>query len=514
MSEKVRQLLRERFEPRRNVLRGTVTAAPLIDGRSAGYVVATVGGQASVKVRCNPDQQPPFAPGDSIDCQAYGSPAATMYYALNRVAGARGDSGIWQFTQETQYNGTLYAPGDQLLGSTLPGKANWWYVYELGQWRIRSGNNVRGALGNLQDVYGYEQQVFGHAWGKADGDWLGIDEDNGIRMMRGQTTVAQWKERDIVLGEDGEPRLRLRPGAIEFLGPDGTVKAGFDGVTRSVYGWDRWGLPLGPAVEIGPTDDGRWGIWLRGRDNVPFASLLSGTEADPDNVYLRVGAQGAANFLEFLNGNLEVRGTIGGWTIEADRIKGGRAYLQSAGALNLYGGSTNRWVLLDASQATYPMAVGHASAASAPFRVDWDGNVYATSVKQITGSGSTSGATEGIAMFTNTGAGPAIFASGGIYVDGTMGDGYTLTVAGPAYITGNQLALHLEGVTALEAGGDIGVAATGSTSSIKLVSGRLDANSQNIVNVNRLYLGGTTCYLYLSGSDIYWYNGATSVKLN
>lgn len=524
MSERVRELLRDRFEPRRTVLRGTITSAPLIDGRSAGYVLATVAGQGGMKVRCNPDQQPPLAPGDTIECQAYGSPSATWYYALNRTAGARTDAGIWEFTQDTQYGGDLYAPGDVLMGSTLPGKSNWWYVYEQGQWRVRAGVNLRGCIGNLQGTFGYTEQTFGQAWGDPAGDWLGIDETHGIRMMRAGAMLAQWHEEEIRLGEPGHPQLRLLPDAIDFLGADGTVQAGFDGLTRTIYGFDRWGQPLGPALEIGPTDEGRWGLWLRGRDNVPFAALVSGSEADPDNVFFRVGAQAASQYLEFSGGNLTVSGvinareggSIAGWEITVDQLRGaGSAVVLDSDGIVVVNNQAGLHGT-DASGLRIWAGASLANRANGTFRVYDNGDVYATSVKSISGSGSASGTT-GIAIFENTGTGPAIHAIGGIYVDGTMGDGNTIYCGGTIEAStpvGGGIGVYASAETGVKTTGDIGLDASGTTVAVFLRSGSLNANLQNITNVNRLYLGGTTCYLHLSGSDVYWWNGSTDVKLN
>jgi len=82
-----------------------VTSAPLVEGKSAGYVIATVAGQGGVRVEVSPDQQPPVTPGDMIRVQAFGSPSATNYGMVNRVAGVRADSGRWTFAQQAIVNG-------------------------------------------------------------------------------------------------------------------------------------------------------------------------------------------------------------------------------------------------------------------------------------------------------------------------------------------------------------------------------------------------------------------------
>lgn len=345
MSEVVRNLLRDRFEPRRQIARAVVSSAPLVNGRSTGYVVATVAGQAGVRVRCDPYQQPPLAPGDAVDVQAYGSPSATFYQVLNRTSGARADSGSFEFTQETTYNGTTYNPGDQLLGSTLTGMANWWYVYDAGHWQIRSGTDLRGAIGDLNTIYGYDAQTFGLAFGNPEGDWLAIDELNGIRMMNSEAMLAQWVGSEITLGQTDHPRLHLAPSTIEFLAADGTVQAAFDGETRTIYGFDRWGQPLGPALEIGPTTEGRYGLWLRGWNNVPFVSLISGDDSNPDDVQMRIGPAGSTSYLEWKDDTLTVVGNItilnpDGGTVEWDDIANKPTVLGTPGAAGLYLTST------------------------------------------------------------------------------------------------------------------------------------------------------------------------------
>ena len=60
-------------------------------------------------------------------------------------------------------------------------------------------------------------------------------------------------------------------------------------------------------------------------------------------------------------------GTVGGWTLASTTLTGGSATLDSAGVLTL--GTSNDVVIASASDATYRLWIGHATAASAPFRV-------------------------------------------------------------------------------------------------------------------------------------------------
>jgi hypothetical protein len=70
-------------------------------------------------------------------------------------------------------------------------------------------------------------------------------------------------------------------------------------------------------------------------------------------------------------------GTVGGWTIGATTLTGGSATLASSGNLTL--GTSNDVLRGSADDATYRLWIGHATAASAPFRVTKAGAVTATS---------------------------------------------------------------------------------------------------------------------------------------
>ncbi|MDD4804353.1 MAG: hypothetical protein PHN69_04190, partial [Candidatus Pacebacteria bacterium] len=72
-----------------------------------------------------------------------------------------------------------------------------------------------------------------------------------------------------------------------------------------------------------------------------------------------------------------ISGTIGGWSIGATALTGGNATLSSTGYLNL--GTSNDIARLDASDTTYRLWVGNATAASAPFSVTKAGAIKAES---------------------------------------------------------------------------------------------------------------------------------------
>jgi hypothetical protein len=71
-------------------------------------------------------------------------------------------------------------------------------------------------------------------------------------------------------------------------------------------------------------------------------------------------------------------GTVGGWTLSSTTLTGGSATLDSAGDMTL--GTTSNVVRLSATDATYRLWIGNATAGSAPFRVDKTGAATMTSV--------------------------------------------------------------------------------------------------------------------------------------
>lgn len=74
----------------------------------------------------------------------------------------------------------------------------------------------RTAMGNLNGLYGYGQDVYGFAAGKYAGNWMSVDETNGFRVINGQTVKGQWfADGSLVIGS-------LSPGfgafAVDSLG--------------------------------------------------------------------------------------------------------------------------------------------------------------------------------------------------------------------------------------------------------------------------------------------------------
>ena len=147
---KIKGLLDARYGLRPQRLQATVTAAPLVAGRSAGYVVATVGGVGGVRVNVSPDLRQPYTVGDTLVVEGTGTAAATEYWASGRIAGGRADSDIYQFPNGGTLGGTTLGTGDFVLGSSLADWSNWWYQFELGRWQIRKGTLMTGAIGGFE----------------------------------------------------------------------------------------------------------------------------------------------------------------------------------------------------------------------------------------------------------------------------------------------------------------------------------------------------------------------------
>lgn len=131
-------------------------------------------------------------------------------------------------------------------------------------------------------------------------------------------------------------------------------------------------------------------VKLRGAGNLAFgatpptsATVGTGVFIDNTGVYgLNANTQ---NFtLSATNGNITaIAGTVGGWTLASTTLTGGNATLANTGILTL--GTGTDVAIIDAADATYRLAIGHSTYASAPFRVTKAGALTATSAT-ITGS--------------------------------------------------------------------------------------------------------------------------------
>lgn len=321
-----------------------VTSAPLVDGKSAGYVIATVAGQGGVRVTVSPDQQPPVTTGDMIRVQAFGSPSATNYALVNRVAGVRAESGRWTFAQDAVVNGQTYEVGDQLIGSPLAGMPNRWFDFSEGRWYTRIGTDV------YQIDYADGSQLFGEAE-YVGGDYVPVGPNvyisaTGVSLRDGLVNTIRldsgglaYLENGLVMGAAGI----IRSGKTDYgvgdgfwLGQDGGVTKldlgddanylRYDGTTLEISGaFHADSLMIGdlhgPLIRGGViTDfdeagtlvegDPIYGLRIYDKTGLPKISLLTDTPDYPGLAALLLGAETDANYLWFRGGLLTVKGSV------------------------------------------------------------------------------------------------------------------------------------------------------------------------------------------------------------
>jgi len=231
--------LDNRYELRRQRLHGTVTAAPMTDGRSTGQVTATVAGVTGVRVNTSTDLRTPLVVGDNILVEGVGTPAAMVYNVVGRAGGARTESDVYIFPAATAAGGTSYEAGDILLGSTLADWSNWWYQFLNGRWIIRQGTVMHGAIGNLDDLYDYTNVEYGTVFGEYEAGhvWIAMDPTNGFRIMLYDKRTFQAAPTGLTsFGVEGETEIEIDPNAqtiafkingtvVSYVGPSGSLVA-------------------------------------------------------------------------------------------------------------------------------------------------------------------------------------------------------------------------------------------------------------------------------------------------
>jgi hypothetical protein len=370
-----------------------------------------------------------------------------------------------------------------LLGATLGASPNWWFDFDQGSFYLRLGTAV----------HGYHKATGESVWGPPSG--------------------LHWKL------DPTASRLSVYNGNTELRY--------FDGDTGYINGWDGVGQPLGPGIRWGMVEsvdgDGRpildasgnqvvrYAWRVIGVNGVPVISALSGTSEDADDAIWMIGRPDASdNFLRWSAGELDIRGemhassgVIGGLTIGATYLSGGNMYVEYAGQIRL--GYSSGTVWLSATDATWRLGVGDSAISTCPFRVDQYGNVYATKVMSL--QGTTTGniidirSTLDVAVRAQ-GAGCGLYGVGedygvqGYASAGTGVFGYG-TVAGVQAVGVGAGAHSLE-LAAAHANG-----------------GNQDFEGLNYVYVQRLYVGDTSHYLYLSGDNLMYKPGAgDAVQLN
>lgn len=472
----IRTALDNRYQNRMPRLAARVTSRPQDStGRGLGYVVATIANQAGVHVAVGPDDA--YYPGDSVLVEQRGGAAAASYVALGWQSGTRPNSGDIEITADTTIGGTGYSAGDRIWGN--PFAAHFYLDYDEGQLWLKSNSQVTGCIDAAQGLF--------------------IAGDPGA-----------------LHGQFGATGIEFRNGS--------TVLSGWDATGRSIYGVETLGRPLGPGIQqkevVDPdTGETRYVWQVLGLNGVPGVAFVTGTESDPDNYKFYIGPTGAAQRLSYENGALTVTGTISaalltanagsiaGWDISADQLRGvgSSVVLDSDGIVVV-----NNQAGLHGTHATWRIWAGAtlANIASAPFRVDKDGGTYITSLKSLAGSTATSWAIDVEGSSATYGG---IHAVGGKY--GVYGEADSAGAGVKGFANDSGWGVEA-GATSTASGGLYAYTAAGSGKpAIKVANGPIFANGQDLTYVNRIYFDATR-YLYLSGSDIYWYDGATGTKLN
>jgi hypothetical protein len=281
----------------------------------------------------------------------------------------------------------------------------------------------------------------------------------------------------------------------------------------TIAGWDLSELSMsGSGISLNPT-----GTIIAGSgNNVVYLSGCTST----CRIWVGHASAASATFRVSQTGALfSTSGCIAGWAIGTETLSSGNVSINQGGSITC--GTGDDVAIMSGVDATWRLWIGDSTSTDAPFRVDKDGNCYATSFKTLSGTNSLSG---DILYIYNTSGGAgdvAIHGKGanvGVWGEGAA-DGVYGSATGGNGVHGLATSGHgvdgeagVGGIAGNFSGGDYGIQVSGTTA-IKVNSGALDMGTNDITNVARIYFSATA-YLYISGNDIYWYNGATGTKLN
>jgi hypothetical protein len=281
----------------------------------------------------------------------------------------------------------------------------------------------RIVIGNLNTYYGYVADLYGAGIGNPSAANIVVDVVNGIRIRHGTTNKITLSaagdasftgeisaatgaiggftisSTSLTAGSGSSAVGVLSSGAYAFhagnttpgLSPFRVTMAGeLVSVSGEIGGWT-----LGSTSLTAGSGSTRVGLDSGGTNPAIYAG-----SATPGSAPFRVTNAGAltatnatitgaitATSGSFTGSITSTSGTIGGWTIGASSLTGGNATLASSGNLTL--GTGNNVVRASADDGSYRLWVGHATAASAPFRVSTAGTVAMTDAYvtgEITGS--------------------------------------------------------------------------------------------------------------------------------
>ena len=202
------ELLRKNFESHRPTLSAVITQVPVNNqGKSLGYVVATVAGYGGERVRVGPSDV--YYPGDHMVVEQVGPAGMASYRALGLTAGVRPTSGLYEFTGDTSVtdDDTNYHAGDLVWGSL--GGPNFFMDYLGGVIWMRVGETINGAI-------------------KSTGELI-LGNPEGVHVQHSAT-------------------------AIDFMNGN-TVLSSWDDSGRTIYGVETIGRPLGPGIRMREIED-------------------------------------------------------------------------------------------------------------------------------------------------------------------------------------------------------------------------------------------------------------------
>lgn len=276
MPDEIRQLINDRLQKRVARLVGSVTTVGLgTDGRNTGWLTVLMADGQTVKARVGPGET--YYKGDQVEIENWGTAAAAYYKVGGLYAGNRPASGMIEIPEDVNLGPNSFQPGDLIIGD--PYGAHLWYDFSAGLLKLRSATQTNGQL--------------------AAAGYLDLGDPAGLH-------------------------LHLDADSIDFVNEDGDVVSSWDSTTRTIYGIERFGRPLGPCMElreiVDPDGTKRYGMRILGTDGVPGFAVLSGTEADPDDWSLMLGSEGDDNRLTWMNGELTLTFGGGKMTLDKDGI--------------------------------------------------------------------------------------------------------------------------------------------------------------------------------------------------
>lgn len=202
----------------------------------------------------------------------------------------------------------------------------------------------RWAIGNLNGLYGYGADTYGAAFGTPTAAWVKIDPTNGVRLGHNSTTSVQI---------------------------DASGNASFTGAITAASG-AIGGWTIGAATLSASSGTVGMSSTVTGGDDIRFWA----GDATPGSAEFRVTEAGALT---------ATSGTIGGWTLGASSLTATNLGIYS-GAANTarveVGSGSDLAGLNSCSTGTgisFWSGDTHANRATAPFRVDCDGDLTGTS---------------------------------------------------------------------------------------------------------------------------------------